>query len=329
MNWQLYIWWVVFDSTLSSYWLFLNIFALILFFSVLWYSIYHKNRKNIVSFCVAFMWISAFELLTWALWKVQYMWDWAYWFWDISRILALVRTGILYRSDFIIQKVKSYKAIKTISIASIIIWLIILWANMNGVISYEPEAFASIDYMLWSFPINAFYYIPIRIFIIYSFKKYFDQAIFNNYHGTKSIISVKNFLIVFFSVLCLELLIEPTLIIKNLPSWLFIYKDISILLTLWWTVIITWTAFIVNKFFEWFDLFIKFSYAILLSTIFWSGFLSLLIQKNIVSFSSSVLHTHTLHSFSLWNTGLTTMTFVSTILFFVLLIPVSKYRTNK
>ncbi len=328
MNWQLYIWWVIFDSTLSSFWLFLNILAAFFLISMLWYAIYYKDKKNIISFFITFVWISAFELLTWALWKVQYLWNRAYWFWDISRILAIVRTWVLYRSDYIIQKTQSHQAIKTISITSVIIWLIVLWANIYGVISYEPETLASIDYMIWAFPINALYYIPIRIFITYSFKKYFDQAIFNNYHGTQSIVSIQNFLIVFVSVFCVELLIEPTLIIKNLPSRSFIYKDVSFLLTLSWTLIIAITAFLTNKFFNWFDLFIKFSYAIFWSTILWFLFLSFLIQNHIIWFSKSVLQTHTLNSLYLGNTWLTTMTFISMILFFMLIIPTSKYRTN-
>lgn len=327
MTWSLFLWWVQFDPSINRYWIILNLLTLLLLGSIVLKSINTKDLKHLYSFFMILIGVSCFELITGSLWKIQYMGSRAYWFWDISWVLTILRSGIVYRTDFY-TKDKSNSIIYYLWASSVITGIIALWANISGVLSYEPEAIEAM-YFVWWFPLNILYYVPIWMFLTYSFKKYFDGWIFKTYSGSVTKFSWINIFISMLLTLSMEIIVEPIVTINGLPTRSYLLGDLNIFMLLWWTIIFMVSAYITNKIFYKLNGFAKIWYALFICSMLGMVMQSYLVKNNILVFSNSALQTYTQNSFIIGSTGLSTLYFFSTLFFIFLLLPAIKYWTNR
>lgn len=322
----LYIWWVPFDSTISTAWAILHVIVGILFSLALITTRWQWRR--LVSFGLTFVGVTSFELLTWSLWKIQYLWSRAYSFRDISWLLSLLRTSLIVLVDHVIWHHKWHHASKIVTIA----WLFALFVyylNATWIITYEYEAQNAIIAMIWPVPLNILYYIPLWVLAVYGFKKYFDLWLFHKYEWSFTLPTFKALLIAFFAVLGGQFLLEPVVQYTSLPQFWYIYKDIHIFITLIWVVIFVVVNLLVNTIFKKLPLFSRYWYAVFFASLLGGTMHSYLIKHNILSFSMSALATHTKNSIYIGDTWLTSMTLVSTILFVSLMIASIKFWTQK
>jgi len=108
-------------------------------------------------------------------------------------------------------------------------------------------------------PIETLYYVPVFSSLIIGFYKYWsiilDQKLVTPIRKRKWL---RDFGIAFIVVFLFELMIEPMVKNTNLPTWSYIYRDVSFLMTGGWILIIWLAVSLVDKFFQVLPLFERF-----------------------------------------------------------------------
>lgn len=136
-----------------------------------------------------------------------------------------------------------------------------------GLRTYSPEVVGA----LWgprilSVPIEAFYYIPVFSALVIGFYKYWANVL-----DEKAVVPerqkkwIRSLGISVVAVLLFELMIEPMVFNANLPSWSYIYHDISLIMTGGW-ILIVWVAILsIDKYFIHYNLVARFTLYLLVA----------------------------------------------------------------
>ena len=223
------------------------------------------EKKVLLRYFVITMGIFIFEFFTSPMWNNYKMGNWAYVYQDVSWILTIGwATLVLWTTVFVdnvFTKLHEWKRFGLYLLILTILVIILESVVINlGIRSYSPEVKeVTLGYFAFGTPVGVLYYVPVFMALVIGFYKYWNFMIFD-----KPIVPLRkrkwfrSLLISVIGVFLFELMIEPMVINAKMPSWSYIYRDVSFLMTGGW-VIIAWLAInLVDKFSIHLDLFRKF-----------------------------------------------------------------------
>jgi hypothetical protein len=207
------------------------------------------KEKIGLRFLITAIGILIFELFTAPMWHNFRMGWWAYFYRDVSWILtigwsAMILTVVLSVDQVLSQLAEWKRFLVYLAILMVLVsGLEILVVNL-GIRSYAPEVLeSSVNVFIAGVPlVDVLYYTPVFTGLVIGFYKYWSWSIDNIL-----LIPVKqqkwwrNLLISFLAVFLFEIMVEPMVQNQNLPQWSYVFRDISILMTGLW-ILIVWIA---------------------------------------------------------------------------------------
>jgi len=209
--------------------------------------------------------IFIFEFFTSPMWNNYKMGTWAYIYQDVSWILTIGWASLVLCVVILVDKFfSSWNGGKRFCIyLAILTFLVVILESLVirlGIRSYSPEVKeVVIGYFPFGVPFAALYYVPVFMTLVITFYKYWSF-----FMDGKPVVPLKqrrwgrSLLISFIGVFLFELMIEPMVVNANLPRWSYIYRDISLIISSGWMIIV-WVAInLVDSFFIQLDLFKKF-----------------------------------------------------------------------
>lgn len=230
-----------------------------------------SDRHVIRKFLVIALGIFIFEFFTSPMWNNYHMGGWAYVYQDVSWVLTVGWTSLILCTIAFVDRIFSgrqewkrfllYLAVLTV-IVPVLEWLVV----RLGIRSYSPEALESGGRLCWGVPLGVFYYVAVFMALVISFYRYVSFMLLDT-----PVVPVKrrkwfrSLLISFLGVFLFELMVEPMVVNAKLPRWSYVYRDISILLTGGWIVIVWLATNIVDKLWIHIDLlgrFLRYLFAI-------------------------------------------------------------------
>lgn len=242
---------------------------------VIGYLVSKKNWVLLKRFGLIATGILIFELFTQPLWNNYSMSWWAYLYVDVSWILTLGWTMIIYFAWLITEKYihppKEYQrffytlfisAITGLAAEAVVISL--------GIRSYSPEVQEIISGYtpLFNIPLEAFFYIPLFMTLVISFVKYWELIInkipIAPYRG---VVHWKSVVVAFVGVFLYEVMNEPAVANIGWPEWSYIYHDVNLIRIILWVLILAIGSHIVNRGFYKQSPFVRFGTAVMLLTL--------------------------------------------------------------
>ncbi len=190
-----------------------------------------------------------FELFTAPMWHNFKLGWWAYLYRDVSWILTVGWSVLILSVVLLVdqkwpnrpewQRFLIYMG----SLMGLVTLLELIVVNL-GIRSYSPEVIEStISVFIAGVPIvDVLYYTPVFTGLVVGFYKYWSF-----YIDQELLVPVKKrhwwrgLLIAFIGVFLFEVMVEPMVRNENLPQWSYIYRDVSILMTGLW-ILVVWLA---------------------------------------------------------------------------------------
>lgn len=264
-----------FDKVATTPILAFDFFTLLVVIILLFF-LFRYQKKIVLKFGIMMLGIFLFEFFTHPMWYNYKIGSWAYVYRDVSWILTfgwsiLILTPIVLVDKFL-AKIDDWKRFFIYLGIVFILGLIgETLVNKLGIRSYAPETMEVIAgrYVpILGIPWATLYYIPVFTTLVICFYKYWSFVL-----DKKLLIPMKNikwlrdFGISFVGVFLFEMMIEPMVVNAKLPAWSYIYRDVSLLLTGSWVIIIWLAISLVDKFLKQIDLIEKFVLYVMVATI--------------------------------------------------------------
>ncbi len=219
------------------------------------YLINKLQKKLFIRYAVMMTGVFLFELFTAPMWNNLHLGRFAYIYIDVSWVLTLGWTTLLYYIVFVVDHYFKKKS-QNIRFLWYLLFLtpIVLFFESAvvklGIRSYAPEVYeaagtAKIPFL--DIPVAGLYYIPVFITLVLSFFKYWSLYIDN-----KLLVPVKkhrwiqDFLTAFTGVFLFELMIEPMVRNVGFPLGSYIYRDISVLMSGFWILLIAFSVYFID-----------------------------------------------------------------------------------
>lgn len=246
-----------FDKTITAPIAVFEILVLIASVFILYY-LWRKDKNVFKKYLVLAGGIFIFEFFTTTMWNNFHMGAWAYVYRDVSWILTIGWSTMIILAVHIINslfpKLKAWGKffLYLLLLTTVTIFFETLLVNM-GIRSYGPEALAVINghfIPLLNIPWQIFYYVPVFLSLVIGFYQYFSFSI-----DKKPLVPVnksklfRNFVIVFIGSLLFEVMVEPMIQNVGFPTWSYIYRDITIIFTLSYVLIIWIATTLIDKYF--------------------------------------------------------------------------------
>jgi hypothetical protein len=199
-----------------------------------------------------------FEFFTAPMWLNLHLGNWAYIYHGVSWVLTLGLASMTLASVILIDNVlpklkEAYKYLLSILILWPVIIIVEKFVVSLGIRGYAPEtikAFESTMVPMIGMSWLAILYLPLLFSLIIAFYKYFSFQL-----DKKPLVPmnkgklVRNLIISLVGVLLFELLVGAMVDNVNFPSWSYIWRDISIILTGGWVLVIVIVTWLVDKYF--------------------------------------------------------------------------------
>jgi hypothetical protein len=234
------------------------------------------TNKILLRFAIVTIGVFIFEFFTAPMWHNYHLGNWAYVYRDVSWVLTVGWATIILVPVVLIDRfLKSIPEWKKFLLYLLFVFLIALWAEKAvialGIRSYAPETMEVIkNHMIpwFNIPWGALYYIPVFMTLVIGFYKFWTLII-----DKKLIVPMKNIswgrdlIIVLLAVIFFEIMIEPMVVNAKLPAWSYFYRDVSILMSGIWIIIIWLAVGIVDKVFVHLKLIEKFAVYLLVASL--------------------------------------------------------------
>jgi len=166
-------------------------------------------------------------------------------------------------------------------------------------------------------PLESIIYFPTFIFVVFSFYKYWELAMFDKKLFKKYKINFsKDILLAIISIFSIWYIIHPLLITSNYINY-FLISTFFVLILMITNILIN----IVNDV----PLFIRFISGSFIFTSMWIFLLSFFVKYNLIEFSTSIKNTYTNNTFTIPYTNITDVECIAVLLFSYLLISMVKY----
>lgn len=268
--------------------------------------------------------VFCFEWITWALWINSNLWNYAYIHNDISWVMSITWASIVMFFKFIFDKYCAkwniLREFIFILLNSSIFWLLFLiYLKSIWVFSYSTEMqeiLKSWVHFFW-IPLEAIIYFPTFIFIVFSFYKYWELAMFNkNLFKNYKITFSKDISIAILSITLIGYLMHTLLITDNFLNYFYLISSFIIVLIITNIIINIWKDF---------PLFIRFLAGSTIFTILWTIVLNFFVSNKLIILSQSILNTYTLKTIKIPYMSITDVEWAWMLLFSYLLIWMIKY----
>lgn len=317
------------DPTTAIY--IFEIITFIFALSVLIYA-WRKLSYGVVRFGLLCIGIFLFEFFTSPMWNNWNMSCGTYSYQDVNWLLTVGWAGVfLVVTTFIDKTAKEASELKRFGLSLLGLALIVpfleAWVVNIGIRSYSPEVEAAIlGVKVAGVPLEIFYYVPVFAALVISFYKYW-MLVVEKYPipPPRKMFNLKTLLIAFLGVFLFELMIEPMAINSGLPSWSYVYRDISILMTGAWVGLLCLVYFLVNRFFIDLDIGHRYLISLTLLAIFAIPLEAWFMLAGFRSYGQSAINNFSGYTF--WGTAIPIEVSVAIPLYFGLIIPFVRYLT--
>lgn len=312
-----------FSPELTTGSIYFEIWLLVFLIAILIY--WFKNYRFFLwRFFALVFWVFCFESLTWALWINSNLWNYAYVHNDISWIMPFAWASIIIFFKFIFDKFCAkwniLREFIFVILNSSIFWLLFLiYLKTIWVFSYSLEMQEIIKSWITIFwrPLEAIIYFPTFIFVVFSFYKYwelamFDKKLFQNY----KINFWKDIIIAILSITLIWYLMHPLLITDNILNYFYLIFSFIIVLVITNIVVNLWKDF---------PLFIRFLAGSTIFTIFWTIVFNFFVSNKLIILSKSILNTYTSKTVKIPYMEITDVEWAWIFVFSYLVIAIVKY----
>lgn len=202
-----------------------------------------------------------FEFFTSPMWNNHHLGPWAYVYQDVSWVLTVGWTTLILATvilvDTFLANLRAWQRFGLYLLCLTILVLIFEGIVVNlGIRSYAPEVEATfIGYKIVGVNVEVFYYVPVFMALVISFYKYWSLVLDDDLiTPVKKRKWLGSLIISILGVFLFELMIEPMVANQKLPSWSYIYHDVSILMTGMWVLLIWLVIYAVDRLFIHFDI---------------------------------------------------------------------------
>jgi hypothetical protein len=228
---------------------------------VMLYVLSRFKNKVVTRYLTVAVGVLIFEVFTGPMWNNFKLGVWAYVYQDVSWILTLgwstlILSTVLLVDHFFNKLSAAKRFLLYLAVLTVLVFIAEAIVVNLGIRSYSPEVLDTIiGVYIVGVPIEGLYYVPVFMTLVISFYKYWAFAI-----DQELLVPVvkgkwlRNLGIAAVGVLLFELMIEPMVINANFPSWSYIYRDITFLMTALWVIVIWLSTNLIDKYFIHFGL---------------------------------------------------------------------------
>jgi hypothetical protein len=197
-----------------------------------------------------------FELFTAPMWNNAHLGRWAYLYRDVSWVLTLGWTVLfLVVVELVDRLLPRWRALpRFLLILALITALTVPLETVlvaSGIRSYAPEVYeAALGGFVNGVPLAIVYYVPVFAALVIGFYRYWslvlDDALLI---PMRRIRWGRGLVLTTLAVLLFELMVEPMVQNRGFPAWGYLYRDINLVMTGVWVLVIALTALAVNRYF--------------------------------------------------------------------------------
>lgn len=265
-----------FIRTATPVTLLFDAFVIVITGVVLWY-IWQKDKKVLQRYALAFLGVLLFELFTAPMWNNDSLGRYSYLYRDVSWILTLgwatLITAVRHIVDNRWPHMSAGKKFGAYLVGlSLLTFPFELLLVAIGVRSYSPEVMeAASGFFVGGAPLKALYYVPVFLSLVIGFAKYWELII-----DKRPLVPVRKprFLVKLgltaLAVFLFELMVEPMVVNANLPAWSYVYRDISIIMTGSWVLVIWAVVSVVDKWLYYLNIKLRFAaYVVAAAVLTW------------------------------------------------------------
>ena len=229
------------------------------------YTFRRFDPKVVRRFVTIAVGVLIFEVFTAPMWLNQHLGVWAYVYHDVSWILTAGWTTLILATVVLVdRRLHTWRATSRFGVYLAILTAVVLVAEavvVNlGIRSYSPEVRQTVvGIFIAGVPIEALYYVPVFMALVIGLYKYWAFVIDDEllapvlkkrWWRTLGLTAL--------AVLLFELMIEPMVVNRGFPSWTYVYRDITLVMTGLWVVLITAATIVIDKVFLHLDLRVRF-----------------------------------------------------------------------
>ncbi len=247
-----------FDTTLTPGIIVFELVIAIATMLVLWLG-YKKYPDILKRYGLIATGIFLFEFFTHPMWNNAHLGKYAYVYRDVSWVLTMgwttMVTGVLLLVDTYLPKWKVLPKffVTIVSLMAMVLVAETVVVNL-GIRTYGPEVLDLIGNSwipgLNGVPWQIFYYVPVFMALVVSFYRYWEIFLDNApVVPQKRQPWLQTLLVTFIGVFFFELMVEPMVVNANLPQWSYVYRDVSIIMSGAWILIIWLATLAVKRFF--------------------------------------------------------------------------------
>ncbi len=229
--------------------------GLVLLLAALWWL---RRLRDRLPMRLALMAIGvlSFELFTAPMWNNAHLGRWAYLYRDVSWVLTLGWSVLfLVVVELVDRLLPRWRALPRFAVDLALLTLITVPLEILlvaiGVRSYSPEVHAAaVGGFMAGVPLAIPYYVPVFAALVLGFYKYWCFVLEDTLLiPVRRIRWGRGLLLATLAVLLFELMVEPMVVNQGFPAWSYLYRDISVLMTGVWVLVIALTGMIVYRVF--------------------------------------------------------------------------------
>jgi hypothetical protein len=217
----------------------------------------------------ASMGVLLFETFTAPMWRNEKLGSLGYVYHDVSWILTLGWTALIMGAWHLVawRMPRAGELPRFLATLLLLLPLVLIAENFVlwlGIRHYSPEVMDVLgSYRIGLVPNEALYYVPVFTALVLAFYRYWSFYIDDD--ALVPVVRTRWLRAVGLTVLAVvlfEVMIEPIVENKGLPSWSYFYRDLSFLVTGGWVLLIAATAIIVQRFLTFQPLPVRFTAAL-------------------------------------------------------------------
>jgi hypothetical protein len=197
-----------------------------------------------------------FELFTAPMWNNAHLGRWAYLYRDVSWVLTLGWTVLfLVVVELVDRLLPRWRALPRflLTLGLITAFTVPMESVLvaSGIRSYAPEVKeAALGGFVNGVPVAIVYYVPVFAALVIGFYRYWSLVLDDTLLiPVRRIRWGRGLVLTTLAVLLFELMVEPMVMNRGFPTWGTLYRDINLVMTGAWVLVIALTALAVNRFF--------------------------------------------------------------------------------
>jgi len=187
--------------------------------------------------------IFIFEFFTSPMWTNHKLGPWAYVFQDVSWVLTLgwatvILSVVVFVDHFLARWSERRRFLVVLAALTAAICVLEAVVVNLGIRGYSPEVRATVaGAWVLGVPLEILYYVPVFMALVVGFLKYWSFALEGRaLVPMRRLPWLRTLAISLLSVFCFELMIEPMVHNVGFPAWSYVYRDLTLVLTLLWVV---------------------------------------------------------------------------------------------